>query len=153
MDGCPRPQVDYVQPNAPIETTSEVKTRAAVWLICPVVIRPIAVIPPGGRPTEVARPVCEVDPRGRVRISRQPYPSVNRIVCPAAIVVRNPAPWLGGIPGQAIIRAVNPTAVIVRTPARADMRTPSPCSEAADKAPGDRKSTRLNSSHQIISYA
>src|SRR5262249_13795812 len=54
IDERPRPQVDLVEVHASVETEAHVQTRVLIRPVCPSVVRAIAVIPAGGRPSEEA---------------------------------------------------------------------------------------------------
>src|SRR5207244_12919548 len=68
-----------------------------------------------------------------------------------ACTLQSPAVWLGsGVPAAV---AVNPHAPAMHERTLQNVSAPGHCEAVVHPRQADRKSTRLNSSHQIISYA
>src|SRR3954471_13881040 len=106
-----------------------------VGAIAPVVVRLVAVPVTGRRPADITRAIRPVHPRRRVTCSRHPHPSVERVVGPASVVIRDPAPGFVRGPREVSARAVAPAAIKVRTPAGRYVRTPRPGIDRGDVLP------------------
>src|SRR5688572_792673 len=84
--------VDVGHADPAIESKSD--PAVDVGPVSPRVVRPVAVVPARGDPSDVAGPKSPVDPGMRIRCARNPQPAINRCEGPASVVVGHPAPGL-----------------------------------------------------------